>query len=56
MRACGADAILVGEALMRSSDIVRHAAELKLLVRPGDDEEAALDHHRFDGAMSGEEA
>ena len=30
LRACGADAILVGEALMRSDDVLRQAAELKL--------------------------
>ena len=36
IRACGADAILVGEALMRSGEVARHAAELKLLVRSDD--------------------
>lgn len=55
VRASGADAILVGEALMRSSDIVRHAAELKLIARIGDDGEAVSDHHRSDGAIFGEE-
>ena len=30
LRACGADAILVGEALMRSDDVARQAAALKL--------------------------
>ena len=30
LRACGADAILVGEALMRSADVARQAAGLKL--------------------------
>jgi indole-3-glycerol phosphate synthase len=30
LRACGADAILVGEALMRSGDVVAQAASLKL--------------------------
>jgi indole-3-glycerol phosphate synthase len=30
VRACGADAILVGEALMRSVDVAAHVAELKL--------------------------
>ena len=49
VRACGADAILVGEALMRSNDITQHAAELKLLVQSRDDEETGLDHHPLDG-------
>ena len=31
VRACGADAILVGEALMRSGDVIRQAGELKLV-------------------------
>ncbi len=31
LRACGADAILVGEALMRSGDVARQAAALKLM-------------------------
>ena len=31
LRACGADAILVGEALMRSGDVARQAGELKLV-------------------------
>ena len=31
LRACGADAILVGEALMRSDDVPRRARELKLI-------------------------
>ena len=31
LRACGAEAILVGEALMRSPDVARQAAELKLV-------------------------
>lgn len=54
-RASGADAILVGEALMRSSDIARQAAELKLLVRSDDEEEIGMDHHRIDGVPSGGE-
>ena len=38
LRACGADAILVGEALMRSDDVARQAAALKLEGVPGDDD------------------
>lgn len=47
VRACGADAILVGEALMRSDDIPRHAGELKLVLRTPEsfDEEVSSDHH-----------
>ena len=40
LRACGADAILVGEALMRSDDVLRQAAALKLEV-PADKNGAA---------------
>lgn len=36
LRACGADAILVGEALMRSDDVPRQAAALKLENSPGE--------------------
>ena len=45
VRACGVDAILVGEALMRSTDVMKHAAELRLsasseMAPPFDDEMA----------------
>ena len=55
VRASGADAILVGEALMRSGDVTRHAAELKLLVRPEDEPEPDSEHGPFDGRASFEE-
>ena len=34
LRACGVDAILVGEALMRSDDVARQAATLRLADAP----------------------
>ena len=34
MRACGVDAILVGEALMRSDDVAAQAAALRLANAP----------------------
>jgi indole-3-glycerol phosphate synthase len=55
VRACGADAILVGEALMRSGDVATHAAELKLLVRPANDPEPDLDHEFSNGKASFDE-
>ena len=38
LRACGAEAILVGEALMRSGDVSRQIAELKLETVPATDD------------------
>ena len=35
VRACGVEAILVGEALMRSADVAAQAAELRLASSPG---------------------
>ena len=35
LRACGVDAILVGEALMRSGDVLKQAAALRLADEPG---------------------
>ena len=43
VRACGADAILVGEALMRSEDVALQAAALKLLGPVPDDGSVAED-------------
>ncbi len=55
VRASGVDAILVGEALMRSGDVARHAAELKLLARSEEGDDGGLDHAPLEGLLANEE-